>query len=814
MRNLKILVTVVDKSKQPLEEVEKRTKRVGKAAQTAGLDFTKFNRTLFATTAFVGTFLKAFSSLSNSLDLGADLTRLEGQFERIFGSKGQFFKSIAETTDASIDKMEAMRQGISLGTLGIIKDSKQLAQFISKAGVAAKMAGKDSGEGIKAFSDFMKDGNVSHLQFLNLISQTNPRLQAMQAILSKAGGIMGQVVSTQARLALGQGLLNNLVKGNLKGFRDLKDIVADVRQNFAWMKSEVGALIGKALSPLLESLNPLLQKFALTLEHIRKNDKQILFLVKSMTLLTTGAIGLAGALGTLRLATFALTSLGLGIPKLAVVLLGLGSAFVGITKPVDSFIEKLQLIGAVFKGVYELVTTLDPETGISRLSESTYKLLKKNGLLGFVQFLGRMGSIAVTVTKNIIDAFKWAGKKLDDIFGGTINKLLKLFDKFNSPWSNFWVSESISPVQKGMRAATTVLGGFIALWMGKKMLGGLSGLLTKVPLIGKLFGGKGEKGPAGTATDPIYTVPIGGMGMPKIAGDWGKKIGSMLGLGYLSKKFQDLILSSKYLSEIFTHPAGKLRGLMSVFGMFGRTVLGLGKSLITTVISAGTKLVPAIVSMFSSLAPFLGPAIAIGAAGLIGYAIGTGISHLINKYTQGKTDEGFEGSAMERGFFKLSKWTGIGPAREFMENQEKERKAEQDALKRVNESRARKGLPPITSFDQLTPKSADGSGTRTDQLFTPISGDKSTASTGQPVDSELNALDQLGESIQATPSSESLIMQRQFEQMLNQGKKPSEIAAEQLGTKLDDTNTLLEGILNNTANRPTMQTNPMMKRQQ
>lgn len=813
MRNLKILVTVVDQTKQPLDNVEKRVKRTGKAAKEAGLDFTKFNRTLFATTAFVGTFLKAFSSLSASLDLGADLTRLEGQFERIFGSKGQFFKSISDTTDASIDKMEAMRQGISLGTLGIIRDSKQLAQFVSKAGVAAKMAGKDSAEGIKAFSDFMKDGNVSHLQFLNLISQTNPRLQAMQAILSKAGGVMGTVVTTQARLALGQGLLNNVVKGQLKGFRDLKDIVADVRQNFAWMRSEVGALVGKALAPLLESLNPLLQKFALTLEHLRKNDKQIVFLVKSMTLLTTGAIGLAGALGTLRLATFALTSLGLGLPKLAVVLLGLGSAFVGVTKPVDTFLEKLQLIGAIFKGVYELVTTLDPETGISRLSESTYKLLKKNGLLGFVQFLGRVGSIVKTVTTNLIDAFKWAGKKLDDVFGGITQKLLKIFETFNSPWSNWWVSESIGPVQKGMRAATTILGGFLALWTGKKLLGGLSGALTKLPLVGRLFGKTTGKGPAGTPTDPIYTVPIGGgMGVGGKAGDWGKKIGGMLGLTYLSKKFQDLILSSKYLGEIFTHPAGKLRGLMSVFGMFGRSFLAFGKNMMINLVMIGARIVPALSSMFAGLAPFLGPAIAVAAAGLIGYAIGTGISHLINKYTQGKTDEGFEGSAMERGFFKLSKWTGIGPAQDFIDNQEKQKAAEADALKRINASRAKKGLPPITSIDQLTPKDQGPTG-KTDQLFTPISGQQSTASTGQPADTELNALDQLGESLQATPSSESLTMQRQFEAMLNQGKKPSEIAAEQLGTKLDDTNSLLEGILNNTANRPTMQTNPMLKRQ-
>ncbi|WP_289444990.1 hypothetical protein, partial [Klebsiella pneumoniae] len=75
------------------------------------------------------------------------------------------------------------------------------------ASVAAKAAGKTSEEGMKEYFAFLKDGEVSHLQNLNLISKTNTGLMAQNAILGKYGGLFNQIISVQAKKALGDRLL-------------------------------------------------------------------------------------------------------------------------------------------------------------------------------------------------------------------------------------------------------------------------------------------------------------------------------------------------------------------------------------------------------------------------------------------------------------------------------------------------------------------------------------------------------------------------------------------------------------------------------
>jgi hypothetical protein len=347
----------------------------------------------------------------------------------------------------------------------------------------------------------------------------------------------------------------------------------------------------------------------------------------------------------------------------------------------------------------------------------------------------------------------------------------------------------------------------------------LGGLLSKIPGLGKIFGGGGGKGdgPSGAPSDPFYVVmadkALGFLKQLPGVGKAGELATGKLGkiTGWLSGKFSDLILKSKFLGEIFTHPAGKLRGLMSAFAILGKDIVVFSKSLITNIPTLVSSMISGLNGMFATLGPILGPAVAAGAGLLIGYAVGTAINSLLDKYTQDRTDEGFEGNAVERGLFKLSKWSSIGPAQEFINNQEKMRKNEIEGLKRVNEIRKKKGLGPVTSLDEVG-KKEDKTAL---QLMTPISGPGQTTATTTPLpnDSELESLNALGESLQNTPNSSALTMQHQYEKMLNEGKKPSEVAAEQLGTKLDDTNYYLEGILRNTQVNRSLQSNPMNKRE-
>jgi len=512
-RSLDVIVQVRDAASGKLKNVQANLRGTGKAAREAELDFTKFNRTLFSTTAFVNIFSKAFSGLASSIEKGAEIDRVAGQFERVLGPKGSFFKNISDLTDNSIDRFEAMRSGISLRALGIVKDTSQIANIVARAGTAAKLAGKTSGEGIQQFTDFLKDGSVAHLEFLNLIAKTNPAFQAQMAILGKAGGIMGGVISTQARLALGQKLLAAATQNQMKGNRDLLDTMSDIKQAFFFLKGETGTFLGTALQPLIDKTKDLIFNFTANLENIRKTDKNLLFLAKTVILVSGAVAGLAATLGTLRLSVMALTSLGIGLPGLATTVILLTTGFLGLTSSVDSFMDKLRVLGAFFKGTFQLMHSFltDPENfaaGIGKMDKSVHDMLQKNGLLELAKMVARVGSTIVTFVKDSIDALKSLANFVDRSFGGIARTLINIISAISAPWKRFWVDDQATFQQKAMRWVI-VAGSLFAAFKGFKFLfGSISGLLTKLPVIGRFFGGGGRfGGPKGTKSDPIYTAP-------------------------------------------------------------------------------------------------------------------------------------------------------------------------------------------------------------------------------------------------------------------------------------------------------------------
>lgn len=583
-RNLEVIVTVRDAASKPLGDVEKKLKDTGKAANAASVDFKQFNRTLFATTAFVATFVRAFAALNNALTQGAELDRLESQYERVLGSKGVLLKQIKNLTTTSVDEMQAMREGLKLANLGLVSNSEQTAEVMAKAATAAKLAGLDSSEGMKKIADFMASGSISNLEFLGILARTNPALQAQLAILNKAGGIMGTVISTQQKLAIGMGLLNAAVQGQMKGTRDLADVMLDFRQNIDLSRREIGRFLGAALGPLIDKFSNFLMTMRSTLSEFRKNEKTLLFLSKVAIIATGAIVGLTGALGSLSLMVKLLSFAGIGLPALATGLITITSLFVGLTSSTDSIVERLKLLGGFLQGITQLIESLDPESGFAKMDKSLHDMLKKAGLLTLAQNIARVGSVIKTVVEDSIKGFNYLANKLDQAFGNISKRFISMLDSFKEPWNNWWVKDSITPIEKMVRTATVILGGFFALLAGKKLFGMLSGILGKIPLIGSIFGGgKGGKGPSGTSTDPIYVV--------NVAGALGKAAEALGMKGIIDK------LGGK-ISSVFTS------FMFSLMGMIVK----------------------------------MGPALGIAAAGALGYGIGTLINKAIpdrqNKYGQ------------------------------------------------------------------------------------------------------------------------------------------------------------------------------------
>lgn len=534
---LEVIVKVKDAASKPLDDAEKKLRRTGKAARDVGADFTQFNKTMFATTAFVNLFSRAFDKIFQSIDVGSGLSRLEDQFDRVVGPRGTFLKAISGLTDNSIDRMEALKQGISLRSLGIVKNMNQLADVTAKAGTAAKLAGMDSAEGIRAYSEFLKTGSVSNLQFLNLIAESNPQLKIQMAMLQKVGGVMGGVISQQARLALGQKLLNAATENQLKGQRDLRDVVLDVKQAVTFLSGEIGEFLGKAFIPLLEKVKDAADDFKGLLERIGKNSKGLLTLTKNIVLVTGSLTALIATIGTLRLAIKALGFLGIGgIPFLALSLIGLATAFTDVQGSIGKFLDKIKAFGAVLLGVGQLVSSfiLDSENfakGVGKMDKNLYKFLQERGLLKLTELIAKLSSVIILFVRDVgnqlltwIDGAAKAVEKLTGFF----NKLFGM-DK-SSPWARGLIENGNLVRDTIVKLTATV----VALYGAFKLLSLGKGLLSKIPGLGGLFGGGGiGGGPRGTKTDPLYVTPtVGGLGGAAGAlGDLGGIFGGGAGKG-------------------------------------------------------------------------------------------------------------------------------------------------------------------------------------------------------------------------------------------------------------------------------------------
>jgi hypothetical protein len=354
-------------------------------------------------------------------------------------------------------------------------------------------------------------------------------------------------------------------------------------------------------------------------------------------------------------------------------------------------------------GVWQIVSRFDESTGLTSLDKSIAELFVKFGLLekrvdatgkvfydGFILQIGR----GLIVARAFFQGFRKGAKDAFTYITSQIKSITVAINKFlglkSGPWANSWITSFKSFGEFAGKYILPLIGGLVALKGIKGMVGGL-------------FGG-GGKGPKGTMTDPIYTVSAAGA-----LGGAGKLLGKIPGvsrLGNLLSNFMNrFILSSKILGEIFTNPAGKMAGIrtlifnaMKAGGRFLLNMVKLGAGFIFTALKMGGGL---LLRGLGALAPLLGPALAVAAAGAVGVAIGKVIepivNRLLNKFTTDTTDEGFEGNIVERGMFKLDKYTGLlgGHAQKFVQNQKKiDELNEQDRQRRLKE-----GTSPVIDLE-------------------------------------------------------------------------------------------------------------------
>jgi hypothetical protein len=592
-RSLIVLAKVQDLATSNLKKIQKEFKGTGKAVKETGVNFTEFNRIMFSTSAFIGMFSGAFRKISSAVEEGAQVDRVAQQFERVLGPKGKFFEALDGLTDNTIDKMEAMRSGISLASLGIADNMGQVAGIVAQAGTAAKMAGLDSAEGIKKYTEFLKTGSVSQLSFLNILAETNPALQAQMAILAKAGGPLGHVITTQQKLAIGMSLLKAATEGQLKGHKDLLDRIQAISQSFFFFRIELGKFLGQAFAPLLDKLPKALDSFTGLLDRVRSNDKEFGKFIKNMVIAASAIAGVIATVGTLRLVFKALGALGIGsIPFMAMSIVGMASAFTDLDSGLGTIVNAFKLMGSVLFGTTQLMASFfhsqeNSRKGIGFMDKQLHDLLEKNDLLGFTLNLARAGIAAVEFGKGLGEGVKAAVDYLDEKFGGLIKKFKEFFGIDHGPWSRSLIKSARDIGKVVGEVGMAVLG----VWAGFKLLGGAKTFLSKIPFVGKLFGGGGMgRGPAGTAADPIYTRSVSDVSglLSRVGGmsdykpiEW--KPGTIT--GKLKKLFSDLkdglfsaILAIKSFGKSLPIQALKTLGLVGLAAAAGWGIgLGINK---------------------------------------------------------------------------------------------------------------------------------------------------------------------------------------------------------------------------------------------
>lgn len=507
-RSLTVIAKVKDAASDTLKKIKNAFGDVNKEAKNTGANFDQFNKIMFTTTAYVGAFTLAFGKLQQAITEAGDLDRLSDQFERVAGPKGELFQAINGLTKNSIDRMEAMRAGIALSNLGIVKNTSQAAEIIARAGTAAKRSGLHSAEGIKKVTEFMKTGEVSNLSFLNVLTATNPALQMQMAILQKTGGVMGGVISTQAKLRMGMAALRAATQGMGDDTADLADTMANLSQSFSFLKNETFRLLGKALTPIFEKMVEVADSVTSLVERLRTADPSFMKTVKNFAVMASGIAATIGVLGTLRLVMKALTAVGIGpLPLLATALATLTGSFYDQQESVDILMNTLKKFGSVALGVFQLVSSFlqDPDNfakGIGKMDKSVHEFLQSNGLLNLTKSIAKVSAIIITFVQDTGNQLVTWLRKAKEAIQPFIDKLDKLFDSNKaSAWSRSWIEGG-----EGIRGMLIKLTAGAILAVGAfKLLGIGKGLLSKVPVVGKLFGGGGiGGGPKGTSGDPIY----------------------------------------------------------------------------------------------------------------------------------------------------------------------------------------------------------------------------------------------------------------------------------------------------------------------
>jgi len=511
-------------------------------------------------------FKKAF----NMAEVGSQFDFFRQQFNKTF--KAGYLRDLHAATKGTMDAMSMMQVALQNHARGL-SDMENKKIFTLSVG-AAKLLGTSTADAAKRMSKAIHGLSVTGMQQFFVALNTNNQFKNMDLLIKRltkglnAAGRQTALFRSTALKELGKALAEVSAQTG-----DTRTFFMQWQESVKSMRQVLGAFLAKALLPLASVVSKMTWdtffKFDQVLGSTSKKFKMLRNGFVDFIQMGAGVLGMGAAItGGLSMMALAASTLGVSFGTitgfLTMFLVGL-KAVKGENR---SWLQFLADVGTELKFYYQAFTTY--RDGISTFSADVVDRVAhmSDSAQNRIMFISKALVLARVAMNGFVDGIK-KGVDFIAVFAeklGVWDSKTKQFTKTAETWA-----KRIGQVA-----------GVLALVMGVKAGAGMMrGLLGKIPVVGKFFGGSGRT-PKGTANDPIYTKNAG------LFSGWG-------GVGAAASTI-----------------GGALTKKISFGGMFKSVMYALGNTKI------GYAIFGKIVNLGARLAPILG-----GLAKVIGAIVGS-----------------------------------------------------------------------------------------------------------------------------------------------------------------------------------------------
>lgn len=574
--NVNILISVSNKASQPLRQVKNEFRDFRD-------DLVKFNRRLFTASALVATFTMGFRKAFQLAAVGADFDMFREQFNRTFGA--DYFKILRNASKYTMDAMSIMQLAVQNHARGLSKYEQEKIFTLSVG--AAKLLGTSTKDAAMKMSQALQTMSVSGMKQFMVALNVNNQFKNMELFigrLTKGLNAAGKQSENFKRIALKE---LELALGDLAAQTgDTKTMFMVLGAGLESFKQTIGNFLARALAPLSAKLGRFVWDIADKLKDIlddvdgkfttlRKNIVNFMQMAGGFLAISTGLLGIISMLALVA-STFSMSISSL------IGLIGLfGLGLKSVKDRTGSWTEAFATMGGVLKGFFQaFMSYKDGWITLSGEIVDQLKLLPPETQKTIWSVI-KLFSLARVAWDGFVDGIKAGVGTITTIVTAVLKPFKMLYELLGGTAKQF--SVTTEALVKTIGYVAGFAGVFLAL---KSVLGGGQGLLSKIPVIGRFFGGKQPKG---TAIDPLYVRNVDGLG-------------SVGGLGSILGKLGS---GSKYTTmggDIFGNVA--LGQMVSKIPLIGKTLMSSVASLLT----AGS---------------FMTVVMAVVASFLAGYGIGT-----------------------------------------------------------------------------------------------------------------------------------------------------------------------------------------------